>query len=137
MSLVIPSASEKTLLDFALGKATPGNQKLRLYVNDVTPDDSSVAATFTEMSTLSYTEKALTKTSWTNTAGSSGQPATGVYAEQTWTFDAGTPVTVYGYYVVDTTTGLLLWAERFTNAKTVGNANDVIKITPQITNSVA
>jgi hypothetical protein len=67
------------------------------------------------------------------TAGSAGQPATAAYAQQTWTFTAGSAVTVYGYFITDTTTGLLLWAEAFTAAKVVQNTGDQIIITPQIT----
>jgi hypothetical protein len=135
MALVIPSASEKTVLDFMLGVTVPGNQILRLYVNNVTPDDASTAGTFTEMSTLGYASKTLTKTSWVTVAGSSGQPATSTYAQQTWTFTSGTPVTVYGYYITDTTSGLLLWAELFSAAKVVQNTGDQILITPTITAS--
>ncbi len=137
MALVTPSASEKTLQDFMLGVTVPGNQKLKLFVNNVTPDDTFVAANLTEMSTLGYAEKTLTKTSWVVTAGASGQPATATYAVQTWTFTAGTAVTVYGYYYTDTTTGLLLMAELFSSAKVVQNTGDQIIITPTITFSKA
>ena len=133
MSLVLPSAAEKTILDFALGVTVPGNQLLKLYVNNVAPSDPDVAATYTEMSTLGYVIKTLTKTSWVTTAGATGNPAVSAYAQQSWTFTAGTAVTVYGYYVVDATTGLLLWAEAFTSPKVVQNAGDQILITPSIT----
>lgn len=133
MPLILPSASEKTFCDFALGVTVPGNQLLKLYVNSYTPDDTTIAASLTEMSTLSYVAKTLTKTSWTTTAGGTGAVATSVYAQQTWTFTAGTPVTVYGYYIVDATTGLLLWVESFATSKIVQNAGDQIIITPTIT----
>jgi hypothetical protein len=135
MAIVVPSASEETLSDFMLGVATPGNQEYRLFTNDYTPDDASVAASFTEMSTLGYALKELTKTSWVSTAGASGQPCSNAYAEQTWTFTAGTPVTVYGYYVTDKTTGKLLWAERFAAAKIVQYTGDQIRVTPTVTMS--
>lgn len=133
MALVIPSAAEKTLAEFMLGVLTPGNQTLGLYVNNVTPDDATVLATLTEMSTHGYAAKTLTKTSWSVAAGSSGQPATASYAAQTWTFTAAAAVSVYGYFVKDVTTGLLLWAEKFATAKSVENAGDQIIITPKIT----
>lgn len=133
MSLVLPSAAEKTVLDFALGVTVPGNQILKLFVNNVAPSDPDVAATYTEMTTLGYALKTLTKTSWVTIAGATGAPATSAYPQQTWTFTAGTPVTVYGYFVVDATTGLLLWAEAFTSPKVVQNTGDQIIITPTIT----
>jgi hypothetical protein len=133
MTILVPSASEKDLLEFMLGVATPGNQKLKLFVNNVAPDDTYVLANLTEMSTLGYAEKTLTKTSWVAVAGSTGQPATATYAQQTWTFTAGTAVTVYGYYVTDVTTGRLIWVELFSSAKVVQNTGDQIIITPTIT----
>lgn len=135
MSLLIPSNGEAKLLEFALGVNTPGNQKLRLFVNDYTPVDGSLVASFTEMTTLGYAEKTLTKTSWVVTQGADGAVAEAAYAVQTWSFTAGTLVNVYGYYIVDTTTGLLLWAERFPSAKPIQNTGDQIIITPKITNS--
>lgn len=133
MTILVPTASEKTLEDFMLGVTTPGNQILKLYVNNYTLVDATVAGDLTEMSTLGYAAKTLTKTSWVTTAGSGGQPATSAYAQQTWTFTAGTPVTVYGYFITDTTSGLLLWAEAFSASKVVQNTGDQIIITPQIT----
>lgn len=134
MALILPAASENNMLNFALGVTVPGNQYLKLYVNNVTTStDTLVAADFTEMSTLGYTSpgKELTKTSWV--VAQSGSVATATYAPQTWTFTAGTAVTVYGYYVTDKTTGLLLWFEAFSTAKVVQNAGDQIIITPTIT----
>jgi hypothetical protein len=37
MSLILPSASEATMLKFALGVITPGNQRLKLFVNNYAP----------------------------------------------------------------------------------------------------
>lgn len=131
--LLVPSTSEQTLNKFMLGVLTPGDQRLKLFVNSYTPDDTTIAGNLTEMSTLGYAEKALTKTSWVVTAGSTGNPASAAYAVQTWTFTAGTPVTVYGYYITDVTTGLLLWVESFAAPKVVQYAGDQIIITPIIT----
>lgn len=135
MPLIIPTASEGTLVNFTLGATTPGNQQLKLFVNNVTAtDDTLIAAGFTEMSTHGYAQKVLTKTSWVTTP-SAGNPASSTYATQTWTFTAAAAVTVYGYYVLDSTTGLLLWFEKFTVAKVVENAGDQIIITPAFTGS--
>ena len=131
MALILPTVGENKLLEFMLGKATPGNQKLKLYVNDYTPVDGSDHTSFTEMSTHGYAEKALTTTSWS--VAQNGGVGEGSYAQQTWTFTAAAAVTVYGYYVLDTTTGVLLWAERFATSKSVEFDGDQIKITPKIT----
>lgn len=131
--LIVPSASEKTLHDFMLGVTVPGNQSLRLFVNNYVPDDTTVLANLTEMSTLGYAAKVLTKTSWVTVAGSTGNPSTSTYAVQTWTFSAGTLVNVYGYYVVDVTSGLLLWVEAFASPKPIQAVGDQIIITPTTT----
>lgn len=131
MTLLIPNASEVKLLEFALGFSTPGNQLLKLFVNNVIPGDTDTAATYTEMSTLGYAAKTLTKGSWSIVPSSN--VGTASYAQQTWTFTAGTAVTVYGYFVTDSTTGVLLWAETFTTPKVAQYSGDQILITPQIT----
>lgn len=137
MPLILPTASEATLLSHALGAVTPGNQLLKLFVNDVAAgDDTLDASDFTEMSTHGYSAKTLTKTNWA-VVGNAGAAAAATYAQQTWTFTAAAAVLVYGYYVVDAATGLLLWFEEFAAAKTVENAGDQIIITPAITLSKA
>lgn len=135
MTILIPSAAEKTDLEFMLGATTPGNQILKLYVNNHTLADATTEADLTEMSTHGYAAKTLTKTSWVVTAGSTGNPASGAYAQQTWTFTAAAAVTVYGYFVIDSTTGKLMWAEAFAAAKVIQNGGDQIIITPTITAS--
>lgn len=133
MAIIVPAASENNLANFLLGVTVPGNQLLKLYINAVTPtDDTLLAAGFTEMSTLGYAAKTLTKTSWV-VAQSGALVAAGTYAVQTWTFTAGTLVNVKGYFVVDATSGLLLWFEPFPVAKDVQNTGDQIIITPTFT----
>ena len=131
MPLLIPTASENKLLEFMLGFATPGDQTLKLYVNDITPADADVAATYTEMSTHGYAAKTLLKSGWT--VAQNGGVGEGVQAAQTWTFTAAAAVTVYGYFVLDSTSGLLVWAERFATGKVIQFAGDQIIVTPKIT----
>lgn len=132
MALIVPAASENNLLSFLLGAIVPGNQLYKLYTNNVvSTDDTLVAAGFTEMSTLGYAAKSITKTSWV--VAQNALVGTGTYAQQTWTFTAGTPVTVYGYFVIDATSGLLLWFEPFAASKVIQNAGDQILITPTFT----
>lgn len=131
MPLLVPSVGENKLLAFALGKEAPSNQLLKLFVNDVTPGDTDVAETYTEMSTLGYASKTLTLASWT-IAQATGV-AEGSYAQQIWTFTSGTAVVIYGYFVVDSGSGVLLWAERFGTSKTVQTNGDQLLLTPKIT----
>lgn len=131
MPLIIPTASENKLLEFMLGKSVPGDQILKLYVNNITPADADVAATYTEMSTHGYVAKTLLKANWT--VAQNAGVAEAVQAAQTWTFTAAAAVTVYGYFVTDTTSGLLVWSERFTTGKVIQFAGDQIIVTPKIT----
>lgn len=134
MALFTPSASKVTLAQFMLGAATPANQLLKLFTNNVTPALAHVAADYTEMTSgqnSAYSAKTLNKASWTVTFG--GSTGSAVQSTQTWTFAAGTPTTVYGYFITDSGSGLLLWAETFTIPKVVQFAGDQIIIIPTIT----
>jgi hypothetical protein len=109
MSLVVPNARELTILtDFLTPALT-----LRLYSNNRTPAGGDVAADYTEVTGGGYASKSLTFANWTLTAGT---PTVGVYnAIQEWNFTGatGAPSTIYGYYVIETVSGLLKFAERF------------------------
>lgn len=131
MPLVIPTASENQMLETLLGIDAAEDLTLKLYVNNITPGDSDVAGTYTEMSTLGYSAKTLAKASWS--VAQAGGKAEGSYAQQSWTFTAGTAVTVYGYYLVRATTGDLWYAERFSVPLTVQNLGDTIRVTPKFT----
>lgn len=131
MALLVPTVGENTLIGFMLGKTTAGNQILRLFTSNTTPQDSDTAATYTEMTGLGYTAITLTKTTWD--IAQDGGVAKATYPQVTFTFTAGSAQTVYGYFVTDATTGTLLWSERFDTAKTVSLAGDQIKITPVCT----
>lgn len=134
MTILVPAVGENKQLEFQLGVSVPGNQTLKLFVNNITPADADVAGTYTEMSTLGYAAKTLTKTSWV-VAQNGAAKAEGSYAQQTFAFTAGAAVIVYGYYVVDSTSGVLLYAERFAAPPTISLSTDTIKITPKYTYS--
>lgn len=134
MALLVPTVGENKLLEFQLGVSVPGNQTLKLFVNNITPADADVAGTYTEMSTNGYSAKTLTKTSWV-VAQNGAAKAEGTYAQQTFAFTAAAAVTVYGYFVVDSTSGVLLYAERFASPPSISLSTDVIKVTPKFTYS--
>lgn len=126
MSLLIPDVAEVEMLTRILKNVN--NQTLKLYVNDKTPAEGDTAASYTEMSTHSYVAKALDKTLWT--VATNAGVTSGTYAQQSWTFTAAASVTVYGYFVVDAITGVIMWAERFTYPQVVTGADTPIKLTP-------
>lgn len=133
MTLYVPTASEATMLKHILNNLAPTEPILKLYTSNTTPAAADVASTYTEMTTQGYVAKTLAGASWTFDTGS--RPATAAFAQQTWTFDGtGGTTSVYGYFVVKTTSGLLLYAERFTDGPySIVNNGDAIKLTPQIT----
>lgn len=131
MAGIVANAGEELALKNFLNHTAPQNQVLKLFVNNVTPAEGDTAASYTEMSTQGYASKALTGTSWTVTPGA---PSSASYAQQTWTFDGtGGATVVYGYFVVQAVSGVLMFAERFASPPTIANNGDQIKLTPTIT----
>lgn len=128
---LVPDTGETLALKNFLNHTAPQDQLLKLFVNNVTPAEGDTAASYTEMSTQGYASKALTGTSWVVTPGA---PTSAAYAQQTWTFDGtGGSTVVYGYYVVQASSGVLMFAERFGTPPTIVNNGDQIKVTPTIT----
>ena len=130
MSVVVPNSSEVIILQYITNNDAPENISMRLYANDITPNDGSTTASFIEVIEGGYAVRSLSPNGWTIV---SGTPSQASYAELTWSF-TGPVGNVYGYYVTRDTGGEVLWAERFTtgpfNVKTAG---DEIKVLPRLT----
>ena len=126
MPQLTPDASERLLLSYILGKASPGDQMLKLFVSDTTPGNGDAAATYTEMTTHGYAAKTLTSSNWSIATVAGAAVAT--YPDQTFTFTSGPAVTVHGYYRIDSASGLLLAAERLDTPIVVQNTGDAITI---------
>jgi hypothetical protein len=129
MPLVVPNSGELELLDKLLKDALVTNEDyiLKLYKVDVTPDENSVPGTFTEADFSGYSSKTLNRASWSSAMTVSGE-ATSQYSQQSWTCGA-TGNTVYGYFVLGSNSGTLLWAERFTASRLLEDG-DVFQLTP-------
>lgn len=131
MTLLVPDNGEGDALKYFVNKSTPENLVLKLFKNNYTPVEASIASNFTEADFTGYSALTLTGASWTVTEGS---PSNAAYAEQSFTSSAGSQSqTIYGYYLVRATSGRIAYAEVFTTPFTIVNNGDVIKITPQIT----
>jgi hypothetical protein len=133
MALVVPNASEVIMLQYILNIDAPENISIRLYANNVIPNENSTVATFTEVANgLGYTTGgiSLTPGSWSIIAGN---PSEAEHTEVTWTF-SGAAGNVFGYYVARDGGGELMWAERFSNGPfDITTNGDEIKITPRLT----
>lgn len=132
MALVVVNNGEVRALEYLVGKtASTENLVYRLFTNNITPAETDVAGTYSEVSGGGYASKTLTGASWTVT---SGAPGTATYAAQTWTFTGALAgnATIYGYYVTRASTGDLILAENF-SAFTPATNGDNLTINPTIT----
>ena len=132
MTINVPDVGENLILEALVNKTSPQDLVLKLFQNDVTPSDTDTAATYTEATFSGYAALTLTGATWG--AASGGSIA---YPMQTFTSDAAqTLQNIYGYYMVQATSGKLVLAERFTNGPyAVTNQGDKIDLTPTITAS--
>jgi len=125
----IVNGGEDIAIEYLVNKDSPENLVLKLFKNDVTPDESTVIGDLTEADFTGYSSQTLTGSSWS--AASSGATS---YAEQSFTSSADqTAQTVYGWYLERATGGELVAADRFSSPPTIENNGDVIKVTPTLT----
>lgn len=132
MTLLVPNDGEDMMLQHIINKTAPENLSLRLYKSNTTPSETDTAVTYTVADFTGYANITLTGASWTVTPGA---PTEASYAQQTFSSTAAQATQqVYGYYVVQVTSGKLMWAERFTDGPyPIANNGDQIKVTPKIT----
>ena len=113
MALVVPNVGEVLLLSYSLNKIAPGDDvKLKLFKNDVTPDEDTVIGGLTEADTAGYAAISLAKADWT--VASVGDVTTAEQPQKTFTLTGAGDH--YGYYITDEAGTGLLWAERFSDA---------------------
>jgi hypothetical protein len=128
MSLNVPDVGENIVVGCLVNKQTPQDLVLRLYKNNITPSDTDVAGTYTEAAFTGYAAITLTGASWS-------APASGVtsYAQQTFTASGAAAESIYGYFLTQASSGILVWSERDAAAPTnIAVTGDNIKITPTI-----
>lgn len=107
MALIITDSGKEQALSYLIGRDTSvEGLKIKLFGNNFNPDSSVTSASFTEIFGGGYSEKDLTASSWVLSGG------TAVYPEQTWTFTSSIG-NVYGYYIVTSNTGVVVFAEKF------------------------
>lgn len=127
MTLVVPNVGEVKSLELYLKRILT----LKLFANNLVPDELITAGSLTEVSGGGYAAKTLAAESWTIT---SGAPSFGSYAAQDFSFTGATGGTgqVYGYYVIDAE-GILCWVERFSESVLpyVPAAGSVVRIIPR------
>jgi len=129
MALNVPDVGEAIALEAFVNKTAPQNGVVRLYKNNITPADSDTAGTYTEATFGGYAAVTLTGASWN--AYSGGSITYG--SQQTFTCNAVATDDIYGYYITQTTSGILMWSERDASAPfAIRVSGDAVKITPAI-----
>lgn len=138
MALVVPDTAEVVMLRYIVnhmsqdgGVGPSGGQRaLRLFTNDITPDDDTVIGDLTQATESGYAPVTLTGSNWS--FGEVGGEQTASHPARTLTFSTG--VTVFGYYVTTTeVTPKLLWVERWTDGPyEVPSGGGEIRVTPQL-----
>lgn len=106
--------------------------KLHLFKSNTTPTTSSVLGDFTESDFAGYASQTII--TWTAPA-MAAHVASMVAAARTFTRSStGASQNIYGYYVTDNGSTILLWAERDANAPIVViNNGDSYTVTPAMT----
>lgn len=128
MALLFPNSGENLVLEMIVNKTAAQNLVLKLFSSNTTPSETDTAGTYTEATFSGYAAITLTGASW-------GAASTTIaYAQQTFTHNGGgVSNSIYGYFVVQVTSGTLLYAERDASAPfTLTNNGDNVKITPTI-----
>ena len=132
MALILSDLGADEILKVYWNNARPvggNNHTLKLFTNNITPVDTTVAGSFVEAAGGGYVAKTLTNGSWTiNTAN---DPSDATYAQQTWTFTGALTgnAIIYGYYIVDAD-GTLIHSERLSANMTPATNGDVLNVTP-------
>ena len=129
MALNVPDTGENLSLEMIVNKTAAQNLLLKLYKNNITPSDTDTAGTYTEATFPGYAAITLTGASW-------GTAAAGTItygSQQTFTCSGTATDDIYGYYIVQASSGTLLYSERDGAAPfAIRNSGDAVKITPTI-----
>ncbi len=132
MTLVLPDTGELIALKALFNNTAGQDVKIKLFTNNITPSESDTAGTYTEANFTGYAALTLLGANWTFTGGA---PSSASYAQQTFASTANQATQqVYGYFVVQATSGTLLYAERFpAGPYPIANNGDQILVTPTFT----
>lgn len=129
MALNVPDVGENLILEMITNKTAAQNLVVKLFQNNITPSDTDTAATYTEATFTGYAAITLTGASWG--AASGGTITYG--SQQTFTSSGTVNNSIYGYYIVQLSSGTLVWSERDGSGPfTISQVGDAIKITPTI-----
>jgi hypothetical protein len=131
MAINVPDVGENLILEMIVNKTAAQNFVLKLYQNNITPAESDTAATYTESTFTGYSAATLTGASWGSASGGSI-----AYATQTFTCSGAGSEDCYGYFVVQASSGTLVYSERGSGVPfVITTIGDNVQVTPTITAS--
>jgi len=132
MALKVVDSGELGMLEILRSaKLNDGNIRFRLFKNDHTPANADDISDYTEADYDGYAEQAAS--AWVLSTLVGGKAFTQSTALVFLCTGSVTPNDIYGYYVVDMSSGDLWWAERFASAPIVMDSpGDTISITPTL-----
>ena len=130
MSLNFPDVGENLALGMIVNKTAPQDLVCKLFSNNITPSDTDTAATYTEATFAGYAAINIPGANWNApAAGSISYNAQITYTRSS----TGAVENIYGYYVIQSVSGILLYSERDAAAPApITSSGDNIKFTPQI-----
>lgn len=127
MAGIVPKAAASATLT-ALITALLANLKMRIFVNNITPDANTVIGDFTEATFTGYSAASLTTWSAPSIDGTGASISTTVQGQFTGTSGGGTG-NMYGYYLTDSGGTTLYGCERFAGAPIAQAQNVVFQVT--------
>lgn len=125
MALLVPNVGEREMLNRILNGAD--KSVLHLYRVDKVPAETDVVTSYSEVNTGGYAPITLSNP-WNI---STTDPTEASYAQVS--FDFSGSATVFGYYVTNQDSSILLWAEKFNDGPyNIPSGGGSVKITPKI-----
>ena len=135
MALVVPDEGEIELLTKLLKNTVDTEDFIvHLYKNDYNPIAATTGTDFTEANFTNYVEKTIVRGDWATPSTVSNKAESSVTA-QSWTCGA-TGNTIYGYYILGSNSGVVLWAEKFAASRILTDG-DILNLTPKFNLSSA
>jgi hypothetical protein len=131
MPLVLPNQGEGILLKNTLKGGLEGDPawNVGLYINNYTPVQTSVNADFTEATFPGYAQEAIDPSLWTSPTIISNRASMTANSGDPYEFtNSGSSQTIYGYFIYDTTSSLIIGAEKFATSRTI-NTGDTLEVT--------
>jgi hypothetical protein len=131
MPLVLPNQGEGILLSNTLKGGLEGDPAwdIGLYKNDYTPVQGSVNSDFTEADFTGYARQGIDPSLWTSPTIISNRASMTANSGDPYEFtNTGSSQTIYGYFIFDTTSSLIIAAEKFGTSRTLATG-DKLEVT--------